>query len=77
MPGDNHCHNHGLATACCHLEGNAEKLWIGVGVELSEAVFDLGIAVLVSYLGQIDSGFQSFNLAEEKLSFSLRIYPVF
>jgi len=49
-------------------------------IPTSEGTFSLndyepGIAILTCYLCQIDSGFQGFNLAKEKLSFSLGISP--
>ena len=76
VPSDEHGHDHGLAGARGHLERCPRQAGIRGVVRLSNRVLDPGIAVLPGDLGDIDGGFESFILAEEKLFLAGGIGPV-
>ena len=55
-----------LPRAGRHLEGDAEELWVGIGVGLAQVVVDPGVAVFLGDLGDVDERFEGLDLAEEQ-----------
>ena len=76
VPGDEHGHDDGLAGAGGHLEGRARQAGVRGVVRLAERVLDPGIAVLLGDLGDVDGGFEGFDLAEEELLLAVGVGPV-
>ena len=76
VPGDQHRHDHGLARAGRHLQGQAEQARVGEGVVLAQAVLDPGIAVLAGHFGDVDRRFQRLDLAEKKPQIAAGVCPV-
>ena len=77
LPGDKHGHDHGLAAAGGHFEGDAVKDRVGGLVGLAEFIVNPGVAVFFGHFGDIDGRFQGFNLAEKEAFFPVRPLPVF
>jgi hypothetical protein len=76
VPGDEHGHDNGLAGAGGHLECCARQAGIRRVVSLAYCVFDPGVAVFLCDLGDVDGGFKSFVLAEEKFLLTVGIGPI-
>ena len=68
LPGDDHCHDGGLAGAGCDLEGYAQQLRVGVPTGAGEAIEDAfaGRSQLGGNLGQPDDSLDGLDLAEER-----------
>ena len=77
VPGDEHGHDDRFATSGGHLEGDAVEKRVGVGVALSNVVFDPSVAVLPGDLGDVDGCLQGLDLAEEQPEFTVGTLPVF
>ena len=66
LPGDQHGHDGRLAAARRHLQGEAEKVRIGLFVRLSDLIQEaLRRRALRRDLGQPDNRLDGFQLAEE------------
>ena len=76
MPGDDHGHDNGLAGACRHLERNAVQQGIGSGVGCAKVFANPGVAA-VGKFGEVDGGFEGFDLAEEEAALAVGTLPVF
>jgi hypothetical protein len=76
LPGDEHGHDNGFAASSRHFAGNAVKSRVGIGVRSLDLVFKPGVALLLRHFGQIDEGFDGFDLAEEKTVLTLEARPV-
>ena len=67
LPGDQHRHDGGLARAGGQLQGETQKLGIGVFVGGGQVFEDLLAALRLGRdLGQPDGRFHGFDLAEER-----------
>ena len=71
LPGNEHGHDHGLAGAGRHLEGNAEETGVGALVGHAQRVVDPRV-VLARCLRQVDGRLQRLELAEEETLYSRR-----
>ena len=58
------------------LNADARQAGIGRVVGLAERVLDPGVAVFLGDLGDVDGGFEGFDLAEEEFSLAVGIGPV-
>ena len=76
MPRNEHGHDDRLARTGGHLEGGAGQAGVGGIVGGPKLVLDPRVAVVFRDLGQIDSRFESFDLAEEQLLLTVGVGPV-
>ena len=76
LPGNEHRHDDRLAAAGGHFEGDAIQVWVVCGGRVAQIVVDPGIAEARGDFGEIDGGFEGFDLAEEKFALALCVVPV-
>lgn len=76
LPGDEHGHQHGLAGAGRHLEGETRQAAVVLRVLRSDDVERLGVAGLLRRLGQVDGRLRGFDLAEEEAPLAVLVVPV-
>ena len=77
LPGDQHGDHQGFAAAGGHFDSDAIQQRVGGLGGVAQGVFDPGIPIFTGYFGQVNSGFQGFDLAKEQAVFALRVGPVF
>ncbi len=75
LPGDKHRHDHGLAAARGHLEGDAVEAGVSNLAVLAELVLDPGLAV-AGNLTEEDRGLEGLDLAEEERLLAAGLGPV-
>src|ERR1035441_3026911 len=76
LPSDEHGHDDVLAAAGGHLAGDAIQEGVGVFVGAANLVFDPGVALALRHLGEVDEGFEGFDLAEEQFLVAIGAGPI-
>jgi hypothetical protein len=76
LPGDEHAHDDGFTGAGSHFDGDAEEAGVAGGVGFLEIVFDPGVDGFGGDFGEVDGGFEGFDLAEEEGTGAVGVCPM-